>query len=190
MRRRALVGVLLATLSGVGAVAHGAPDSRTVPSPAAASPPAAATAEARTAGERALALVARPDNLGYELRFAAARSDVRAQTDRRTRVITVFVRPADAPHRIAHDIAHELGHAWDDRRGTDAGRAAYLRSRDRPGARWWPGGAHADYATGAGDFAEVFARCHAASPEFRSVLAPAPPDACAALRAAGYEDGR
>ena len=190
MRPGALAGVLLVTLSVLGAVALGAPESRTVPSHAAASPPAAAagTAEARSAGRRALALVARPDELGYELRFAPARADVRAQTDRRTRVITVFVRPDDAPHRTAHDIAHELGHAWDDRHGTASGRAAYLRLRGRPGARWWPAGAHADYATGAGDFAEVFARCHAASPDFRSRLAALPADACALLPADARSD--
>ena len=109
---------------------------------------------------------------------------MRAETDTGARTITLFLDPADAPHRVAHDIAHELGHAWDSRHLDDAGRRAYLRGRGAAGAGWWPDRRSADYATGAGDFAEVFARCHAASPEFRSRLAPAPADACAALPAA------
>ena len=77
------------------------------------------------------------------------------------------------PHRVAHDIAHELGHAWDARFLDDRARARYLRGRGVPGVQWWPSGPGDDYATGAGDFAEMFARCHAAAPEFRSRLGPA-----------------
>ena len=185
MRARALGTASAATLSLAVAAVLGGSDARTVTRHA-APPSSAAAAAIDRAAERALALVARPPDVGYALRFAPARAGVRAETDRGARVITVFVRPGDAPHRIAHDIAHELGHAWDDRHGTAAGRAAYLELRGRPDVRWWPGASASDYATGAGDFAEVFARCHAASPEFRSRLGPPPRDACAALRAAGF----
>lgn len=81
---------------------------------------------------------------------------------------------------IAHDIAHELGHAYDAVRLTDADREAYLTRRGVPGAPWLPEGA-SDYAVGAGDFAEVFALCHAASPDFRGTLAARPDQACESL---------
>jgi hypothetical protein len=131
--------------------------------------------------QRALALVGPRDRLGYAIVLAAPRPGFRAQIDGDKRTITVFLDPADAPHRVAHDIAHELGHAWDRAHLDGAARRAYLSARGRPDVPWWPRGSAGDYATGAGDFAEVFARCHAASPDFRSRLAPPPPDACAAL---------
>jgi hypothetical protein len=137
---------------------------------------------ARVVVQRAQALVdVRPAALGFRLRVTGPRPGVLAETDTGTRVITLHVGAAAVPHLVAHDLAHELGHAFDERRMTAASRAAYLRSRGAETARWWPPNAAADYGTGAGDFAEVFALCHAASPEFRSRLAPRPRDACAAL---------
>jgi hypothetical protein len=136
---------------------------------------------AQAAGRRALRLVSYPwRTLGYRIVFAPARPGLRGETIRATHTIAIFVRPSDVPHRIAHDIAHELGHAYDDRHMTPALRRAYLGRRGVPRARWWPWQA-TDYGAGAGDFAEVFALCHAASPEFRSTLAPLPADACGAL---------
>jgi hypothetical protein len=133
---------------------------------------------------RALSLVSLPHGkLGYRLVAAPPRAGVRAQIDRSSRTITVFVSPADALHRIAHDVAHELGHAYDDRRMTPALRRGYLRRRGVPGSAWWPGGRFSDLRSGAGDFAEVFALCHAPSPEFRSRLAPRPTDPCGIVRA-------
>jgi hypothetical protein len=122
-----------------------------------------------------------PAALGYRLRVTGPRPGLLAETDTGTRTITLHVGAAAVPHRVAHDLAHELGHAIDDRRMSAAARAAYLRARGAPDAPWWPANAAADYRTGAGDFAEVFALCHAASPEFRSRLAARPRDACAAL---------
>jgi hypothetical protein len=144
-----------------------------------------ATAAGRAAlVRRAQALVSvTPAQLGYRLVVAGARPGVRAQTDRATRTITLYVAPHAVAHRLAHDLAHELGHAYDDRHMTPSLRQAYLRRRGVPQARWFPGGQLSDYATGAGDFAEVFALCHAASPEFRSVLAPRPAEPCALLPA-------
>ena len=66
---------------------------------------------------------------------------------------------------------------------TKADRAAYLRRRGVPGAAWWPSAESADYAVGAGDFAETFALCHAGGPEFRSRLAAQPADPCGMLPA-------
>ncbi len=147
-------------------------------------PPAAPTASAaqlRAAADRAVALVDDPRRFGYRLVLAPARRDMRGRVDPRARTITLFVDPHDATHRIAHDLAHELGHAYDLAHMTKADRAAYLRRRGVPGAAWWPSAESADYAVGAGDFAETFALCHAASPEFRSRLAAQPADPCGML---------
>jgi hypothetical protein len=96
-------------------------------------------------------------------------------------VITVYVRTTDAPERVAHDIAHELGHAYDARFLHPRDHRAYLVLRRRPRAAWWPTAGGPDYASGAGDFAEVFALCHSPSPEFRSTLAPRPAAPCGLL---------
>ena len=122
-----------------------------------------------------------PAALGYRLRLAAASGDLRARTDADARTITLFLRPRDAAHRVAHDLAHEVGHAYDLESMSDAARVEYLRGRGAADTPWWPGGRRSDLEVGAGDFAEVFALCHAASPEFRSRVAPRPDDACASL---------
>ncbi|NUR78477.1 MAG: hypothetical protein HOQ28_19600 [Thermoleophilia bacterium] len=134
-------------------------------------------------GERALALVRYPwRRLGFRIVFAPGRPGLRARTNTARRVITVYLRSTDTPERVAHDIAHELGHAYDARflRGRD--RRAYLARRGRPHAAWWPTAEGSDYASGAGDFAEVFALCYSPSPEFRSLLAPKPAHPCGLLR--------
>jgi hypothetical protein len=140
---------------------------------------------------RARALVdVTPAQVGYRLVVTGPRPGLRAQTDRSTRTITLFVAPHAVAHRLAHDLAHELGHAYDDRYLTPQQRRAYLRRRGVPDARWFPGGRFSDYASGAGDFAEVFALCHAASPEFRSRLAARPAEPCALLPRRARELGR
>ena len=142
-------------------------------------------AAARSVVARARALVAvTPAQLGYRLRVAGPVAGLRGRTDMAARTITLYVAPGDAPGAVAHDLGHELGHAFDARRLTAAGRAAYLRARGVPAAPWWPGRSASDYRSGAGDFAEVFAMCHTASPEYRSRLAGRPQDPCAALPAA------
>jgi hypothetical protein len=134
------------------------------------------------AGQVALALVSvQPQDVGYTIVFAPARPDLRGQVEPALRRITVFLDPDDASHRVAHDIAHELGHAFDNRYLDDTLRHGWLEARGTPDAAWWPGRQTSDYSTGAGDYAEVFALCHAPSPEFRSRLATRPADACALL---------
>jgi hypothetical protein len=136
------------------------------------------------AGEAALALVSfSPTDVGYTVQFAPPRAGVRAQVDPTVRRITIFLDTDDASHRVAHDIAHELGHAYDNRFLDDTLRHGWLEARGKPDAAWWPGNQPSDYNTGAGDYAEVFALCHAPSPEFRSRLAPRPADPCGLLAA-------
>ncbi len=154
------------------------------PSARAPAPAAPATAAGRALVAQAQGLVdVRPSDLGYRLIVRGAFGAIRGRTRTGTRTITLYVRAGDAAHRVAHDLAHEIGHAYDARRLTPARRRAWLRARGVPGAPWFPTSSSSDYETGAGDFAEVFARCHATSPEFRSRLAPRPPNACALLPA-------
>jgi hypothetical protein len=171
MRRRLLLAAV-ALLAGAVLISVTRP----------ADTPAVPLGDPTKAGLRAMGLISAPLPQEYVIGFEPARPDSpRAELDRDKRTIVVYVRPDDPPHRIAHDLAHELGHAHDLATLTDADRRAYLERRGVPDVAWWPKGAPSDYDTGAGDYAEVYARCHAASPEFRSELAPAPEDACALL---------
>jgi hypothetical protein len=184
-----LMGIAAALLAALTVALGGTP--HTAPRRPDAAPPSVDAGRRRAMTAAALELVSgRPSDLGYRLVIRPPRPDVRAVTDRGRRTITVFVSDHEVPHMLAHDLAHELGHAFDDRRMTDRLRQAYLRRRGRPAAQWWPQGRFSDYAFGAGDFAEVFALCHAASPEFRSRLAPRPKDPCALLPRSARELGR
>jgi len=194
--RAALAAALAAAGVAASALAFGSlrpADPAPPAAPAALSPADAAIA--RVVVKRAQTLVTvRPEQLGYRLRVAGPLAGVRGRTDTAARTITLFVSPTDAPHRVAHDLGHEIGHAFDASRLSATERAAYLRARGVPSAPWWPDGRASDYRTGAGDFSEVFALCHAASPDFRSRLAGRPQDPCAALpkpaRTAKLDGGR
>ena len=95
---------------------------------------------------------------GWRIRFQGGRDDVRGLTYSAERLIEIYVRAGDTPWDIARVVAHELGHAVDLARGTDSMREAWrsLRAIDED-VPWWPGSGAADFATGAGDFAECFA---------------------------------
>jgi hypothetical protein len=140
---------------------------------------------ARSLGERALQEIdVTPQALGFQLRVLPARGQTTTTVDLRARVITAAIRPGDPAERVAHALAYQLGHAYDALRLDDAQRDAYLRARTRTGAPWRPPAGGSDLDLGAGDFAEVFALCHAAaSSDFRSTLAPRPSDPCALLPA-------
>ena len=148
--------------------------------PATLSAADAATARAVVAQAERLVAVT-PAQLGYRLRVAGPVPGLRGRTDTETRTITLYVGPQDSSGAVAHDLGHELGHAYDATRLSAAQRAAYLRARGVPGAPWTPGGRASDYRSGAGDFAEVFALCQAASPVYRSRLAVRPQDPCSVL---------
>ena len=183
---RPLLALLILAL-GVLAAGCGATKQRIKPAtdlPATANVHPETRAAARRADlRRALPLVRGSARaLGYRI-VLAPRTDplLRALTDTDSRTITLYMAAGVAPHRTAHDLAHEIGHAFDAARLTQAQRRAYLARRGVPRAPWWPSNRRSDYSVGAGDFAEVYALCHAASPEFRSRLAPRPVDACAIL---------
>ena len=167
-----LVGIVVAVL-----VLRGDDD------PAAAVRPQTDPAARRAALRRAQALVdVTAADLGWRVALAPRRDPaVRAKADTGTLTITLFLARDDATHRTAHDLAHELGHAYDAERMTSAARHTFLRRRGVPSVGWSAGRERPDYESGAGDFAEVYALCHAASPEFRSRLAPRPANACALL---------
>jgi len=185
MLRVALIAVAAAAGVAASALAFSAlwPGEPPAPQPQRLSAPDAAAARAVVAQAQRLVSVT-PQELGYRLRVAGPVAGLRGNTDNATRTITLFVAPTDAPHVVAHDLAHEIGHALDATRLTAAQRAAYLRGRGVPAAPWLPGAREvSDYRTGAGDFAEVFALCHAASPVYRSRLAVRPQDPCRVLPA-------
>jgi len=187
MSRAALLALATMALVAAAAAAAGCGSGARRPAAAGAGPPVRPelSAGARRADlRRALALVGGVSAraLGYRVELAPRRdAGLRALTDTVTHTITLFLARDDAPHRTAHDLAHELGHAWDADAMTPASRRAYLARRGVRRARWWPTSGRSDYDVGAGDFAEVFALCHAASPEFRSRLAKRPANACSML---------
>ena len=168
-----------------GSDAIGAGKSASSPMKAADPDPASPARSARALLARAMPLVhLDPRSVGATVRVAPPRRGLRAEFDPKSRVVTLFADPRDPSHLLAHDIAHELGHAFDTASMTRAQRDRYLRRRGQPGTRWWAEPGTADYAVGAGDFAEVFSSCFSASPEFRGRLGPRPPYPCELLPAA------
>ena len=110
---------------------------------------------------------------GWTLHFADGRSGYRGMTFIERRAIEVYVRPGDTPERVAEILAHEIGHAVD---------LTHLYDRGRPVAGCtWPARldplvprhvGRADFATGAGDFAESFAWCRPAGALVRGLASP------------------
>ena len=184
MRRAAILALAAVAITGCGTSTG--PRARPAGAPLTENVHPEISASARAVDlRRALPLVTGVSAraLGYRV-VLAPRIDpgLRALTDTVAHTITLYMAQGDAAHRVAHDLAHELGHAWDAEHMTPATRHAYLAGRGVPRATWWPTQpGRSDYGVGAGDFAEVFALCHAASPDYRSHLAPRPIDPCAVL---------
>ncbi len=97
---------------------------------------------------------------GWQIRFLPGRAGLRGSTFPEQQVIEVYVRSSDRVDGLAHVIAHEMGHAIDVSRLGDLQHRLWYQARGIPASvPWFPGGSGArDYATGAGDWAESFAR--------------------------------
>lgn len=121
------------------------------------------------------ALAYDPADLGYRVRFLPYRGNVLGTTHRLDRVITVYVQRGQSELTLRTTIAHELGHALDVVHGDRARREAYRQVRRLPAGPWFPCNRCNDFASPAGDFAEVFAVWLLAGPgDFRGRLAGPP----------------
>jgi len=113
-------------------------------------------------GEAVLAaLAAGPERTGFSVTFAAGREGYLGLTNLPQRRIEVFVRSCDAEsdELLGHVMAHELGHGYDTTHLTAAVRAAYQAARGIAASTPWYGcSGCTDFATPAGDFAEVYAQ--------------------------------
>lgn len=140
-------------------------------------PPADAQAYAETVGQAALATIDYPiDSLGWSIRFLPGRSGVLGLAIGPKRRIEIYVRPTHGVSDVAHTLAHEIGHAVDLTYGTAYRRDEYSRMRGLSADAKWFGCDHCtDYATPAGDFAEVFEYWLLGAGDFRSQLL-GPPD--------------
>lgn len=112
---------------------------------------------------------------GWTIEFKRGSTDIAGYTWSREERIEVFVRPGDSLKTVTRVLAHELGHAVDVARNDGDERRQWLDQRGAAdNSPWWPHSGAADFETGAGDFAEVFAAWQIGSDDFRSRLA-APP---------------
>ena len=114
---------------------------------------------------------------GFRVIFSAAREGYLGITWTRERRIDVFVRScrAQSDALLRGVLAHELGHALDAARMDEGSRAAWKRARGIPSGTPWAGcSGCSDFATPAGDFAEVFAQWVRGAADNRSRLAGAP----------------
>lgn len=189
------VGAAVAALAAVVAVpgpAQASPTGatgRAEPSGASAVPARAGEPQWRTTGRRALAsLGIDPARFGARIELLPGRSGVLGETVLASRTVRLYVREGQSVATTRRVLAHELGHVADRALLTEAERRAWLEVRGATGAPWLPRAGESDFATGAGDFAEVFARWLARNPDFRSRIAPAPSDAELSALAARFFD--
>ena len=156
-------------------------------SESAAAPPAIpvfASPEIETLAAPALETITYPwqDRLqGWTVEFVEGEGNIAGYTWSREKRIEVFVRPGAQSSDLARIFAHELGHAVDVTMNTGEERQNWLDTRGVTDAQWWPGEGVADFATGAGDFAESFAVWQIGDGDYRGELAPPPTAAQLAL---------
>ncbi len=177
---------LAVVVSGFAAAGRGRPETGTPPGVASPDPLALAlddrvtfdSERSETLGAAALELVAydwQGALPGWQVQFVRGDSNVAGYTWSNEQRIEVFVRPsADAP-ALARILAHELGHAVDVTLNSPEERTRWVDVRGlAPETPWWPSSGAADFQTGAGDFAEVFAVWQVGPSDFRSEVGPLP----------------
>ena len=143
----------------------------------ASAPPASADEYAQAVGQAALARIDYPiDKLGWTISFQSGRSGYLGLAIGEKRRIEIYVRSTHGVDDVAHTLAHELGHAVDLTYGSAYRRREYRRLRGMsPAAKWFGCDACSDYATPAGDFAEVFEYWLLGGGDYRSQIT-GPPD--------------
>ena len=163
-------------------VARKAPAAAPAPAPSVCS---GAGWQARRGAAALASLRSGAERTGFRVEFAAARKGYMGLTHLKQRRIEVFVRACgvQSDELLRHVIAHELGHAYDTTHGTTAARTAWKAARGIPASTPWYGcSGCADFATPAGDFAEVYAQWTRGASSNRSQLAgDVPPAQLAAL---------
>lgn len=124
---------------------------------------------------------------GFRIEFKGARKGYMGLTHLNERRIEMFVRACgtQSDELLRHVMAHELGHAYDTTHNNAGVRAAWMAARGIPAATPWYGcSGCTDFATPAGDFAEVYAQWARGASSNRSQLAgDVPPAQLAALAA-------
>jgi hypothetical protein len=160
-RRTRLTAVLAVVFLSVGAVG---------------APPVNAQDYAQSTGQAALGMIDYPyETLGWDIAFLPGRPGFLGLAIGPKRRIEIYVRPTHSVTDVAHTLAHELGHAVDLTYGTEYRHREYLRMRGfSQDADWFGCDECTDYATPAGDFAEVFEYWLLGGGDFRSQLAGAP----------------
>ena len=152
----------------------------TVPAAAVVSAPASAPLCSRPGwqqrrGQAALAsLRDGAGRAGFDVVFAPARPGYLGLTHPDARRIEVFVRTCDrqSSELLRHVLGHEVGHAHDTGLMGSTDRAAWLVTRGIPaGTPWYGCSGCTDFATPAGDFAEVYAQWSRGATTNRSQLA-------------------
>jgi hypothetical protein len=143
---------------------------------AATAPPVDAQSYAESVGEAALAMIDYPfDSLGWDIAFLPERTGFLGLAIGPKRRIEIYVRSTHTVTDVAHTLAHEIGHAVDLTYGTRYRHGEYLRLRGfYADADWFGCDSCTDYATPAGDFAEVFEYWLIGGANYRSQLGTAP----------------
>lgn len=130
--------------------------------------------------ERGLATLGTLDypwqELGWTILFLGPRAGLQGMTYPHEQRIELYVRPGQSADDLAVVVAHELGHAVDVTFNDSTRRERWRDLRALPDDMPWFGcDGCTDYATPAGDFAEVFAWWLTEGRDYRSELGP-PPD--------------